>query len=94
MKWVTRQRPKVDRVACPWLIAKFIDPQAEFLYVPADDVVATAERVGGYSFDAKDATYSHRKADGGEWCTFEIAEVPVLRGRDWTSFLDSWIRRP
>jgi hypothetical protein len=71
MKWVTRQRPKVDRVACPWLIAKFIDPQAEFLYVPADDVVATAERVGGYSFDAKDATYSHRKADGGEWCTFE-----------------------
>jgi hypothetical protein len=58
-------------VACPWLIAKFIDPQAEFLYVPADDVVATAERVGGYSFDAKDATYSHRKADGGEWCTFE-----------------------
>jgi hypothetical protein len=44
MKWITRERVKVDRVACPWLVGKFIDPQAEFLFVPADEVLATAER--------------------------------------------------
>jgi len=72
MKWVTRQRPKVDRIACPWLIHRFIDPDAEILYVAADEVLAVAEREGGYSFDAKGATYSHRRQpDGGEWCTFE-----------------------
>ncbi len=72
MKWVTRARPKVDRIACPWLIRHFIDPTAEFLYVPADQVLAVAERERGHSFDAPGATYSHRKqSDGGEWCTFE-----------------------
>ncbi len=71
MKWVTRQRPKVDRIACPWLIRRFIDPEAEILYVPADEVLAVAEREGGRSFDAKGATYSHRKHEHGEWCTFE-----------------------
>jgi hypothetical protein len=72
MKWVTRQRPKVDRIACPWLIRRFIDPDAEILYVPPDDVLAAANREGGSSFDAPGATYSHRtQADGSEWCTFE-----------------------
>jgi hypothetical protein len=72
VKWVTRERPKVDRIACPWLIRRFIDPDAEFLYVPADEVLATAEREGGKSFDAKGATFTHRKqADGTEWCSFE-----------------------
>jgi hypothetical protein len=73
MKWITRARPKTDRIACPWLIAKFIDPAAEILYVPADQVLATAEREGGHSFDAPGAEYTHRPApDGqGEWCTFE-----------------------
>lgn len=72
MRWVTRQRPKVDRIACPWLIRRFIDPEAEIVYVPADKVLAVAESDGSYSFDAKGATFSHRKqADGGEWCTFE-----------------------
>lgn len=72
MKWVTRERPKVDRIACPWLIRRFIDPEAEIVYVPAEQVLATADQVGGYSFDAKGATYSHRRqADGSEWCTFE-----------------------
>jgi hypothetical protein len=72
MKWVTRARPKVDRIACPWLIQRFIDPEAEIVYVPADQVLAVAEREGGHSFDAKDATYSHRRQpDGTEWCTFE-----------------------
>ena len=46
MKWVTRERPKTDRIACPWLIKNFIDPDAEFLYVPADDVLNVAERGG------------------------------------------------
>lgn len=72
MKWVTRQRPKVDRIACPWLIRRFIDPEAEFLYVPTDDVRDVAEQVGGHSFDAKGATYNHRRpSDATEWCTFE-----------------------
>jgi hypothetical protein len=68
MKWVTRERPKTDRIACPWLIRRFIDPAAEILYVPADHVLQVAEQEGGHSFDAKDATYTHR----GNLCTFEV----------------------
>jgi hypothetical protein len=67
MKWVTREHPKTDRVACPWLIRKFIDPDAEIVYVPRDDVLAYAAREGATSFDAPGATYTHR--DG--MCTFE-----------------------
>ena len=65
MKWVTRARPKTDRIACPWLIRKFIDPHAEILYVPADQVLDIAAREGGHSFDAKDATYTHRRTPHG-----------------------------
>jgi hypothetical protein len=68
MKWVTRARPKTDRIACPWLIRRFIDPDAEILYVPADQVLAVAAEEAGHSFDAKDATYTHR----GNKCTFEV----------------------
>jgi hypothetical protein len=68
MKWVTRERPKTDRIACPWLIAKFIDPDAEFLYVPAEQVLAVAERESAHSYDAPGARYTHR--DG--LCTFEV----------------------
>ena len=68
MKWVTRERPKTDRIACPWLIAKFIDPKAEFLYVPADQVLEVAEREEALSYDAADARYTHR--DG--LCSFEV----------------------
>ena len=68
MKWVTRERPKTDRIACPWLIAKFIDPDAEFLYVPADRVLEVAEQENAISFDAPEARYTHR--DG--LCTFEV----------------------
>jgi len=72
MKWVTRARPKTDRIACPWLIRRFIDPTAEFVYVPADQVLEYAAREGGYSFDAPGATYSHRRLpDGRQACTFE-----------------------
>jgi hypothetical protein len=68
MKWVTRERPKTDRIACPWLIKKFIDPDAEILYVPRDKVLEVAEREGAISFDAPGAKYTHR--DGK--CTFEV----------------------
>ena len=72
MKWVTRARPKTDRIACPWLIRRFIDPDAEILYVPADQVLAVADREGGHSFDTKDATYTHRRTPDRELCTFEV----------------------
>jgi hypothetical protein len=68
MKWVTRERPKTDRIACPWLIKKFIDVDAEFLYVPADQVLLVAEREGANSYDAPGARYTHR--DG--LCSFEV----------------------
>ena len=68
MKWVTRERPKTDRIACPWLIRRFIDPEAEFLYVPADQVLEVAEREGALSYDAPGARYTHR--DG--LCSFEV----------------------
>ena len=68
MKWVTREHPKTDRIACPWLIRKFIDPQAEIVFVPRDDVLAYGEREGAISFDAPGARYTHR--DG--LCSFEV----------------------
>jgi hypothetical protein len=68
MKWITRARPKTDRIACPSLITKFIDPGAEILYVPADQVLGTAAREDAISFDAPGARYTHR--DGK--CTFEV----------------------
>ena len=67
MRWVTREHPKTDRIACPWLIRKFIDPKAEIVYVPRDEVLAYAEREGAISFDAPGAVYTHR--DG--MCSFE-----------------------
>src|SRR5215475_3887466 len=80
MNWITRARPKTDRIACPWLIKRFIDPEAEIVYVAAADVLATADAVRGHSFDAPGAEYHHRRApDGGEWCSFEtlIAELDL-----------------
>ena len=68
MKWVTREGAKTDRVACPWLIKKFIDPQAEFLFVPKDTVLEVARREAGKSFDCPGADYTHR--DGK--CSFEV----------------------
>jgi hypothetical protein len=75
MKWVTREHPKTDRIACPWLIRKFIDPAAEIVYVPRDEVLAYAELEGATSFDAPGAMYTHR--DG--MCSFEtlIAEYKI-----------------
>ncbi len=68
MEWVTREHPHTDRVACPWLIRKFIDPGAVIVYRPADDVLPYADRTGAISFDAKGARFSHR--DG--LCSFEV----------------------
>ena len=68
MKWVTRARPKTDRVACPWLVRRFVDPGAEILYVPAGEVLEVAARESARSFDAPGAEFDHR--DGK--CTFEV----------------------
>jgi len=68
MKWVTRARPKTDRIACPWLIRNFIDREAEIVYVPADEVLAYAARDGARSFDAPGAEFGHRDSR----CTFEV----------------------
>ena len=66
-KWVTRERPKIDRIACPWLIRRFIDPEAEFLYVPTERVLAVAAETGAVPYDIPGAEpFSHH----GELCSF------------------------
>jgi rhodanese-related sulfurtransferase len=65
--WVTRERPKIDRIACPWLIARFIDPGAEFVYVPPSQVVAVAQQTGGTPYDIDGVEFSHE----GERCSFD-----------------------
>jgi hypothetical protein len=67
MKWVTREGVKVDRVACPWLIRKFIDPQAEFLFMPADKVMEVAKREGATPYDVKGVEFGHH----GKECSFD-----------------------
>ncbi|MDE2293605.1 MAG: chromate resistance protein [Elusimicrobia bacterium] len=67
MKWVTREGARTDRVACPWLIKKFIDKDAEFVFAPKERVLETARSLGGKSFDAPGADYTHR----GSMCSFE-----------------------
>ena len=67
MKWVTRERPKIDRIACPWLVARFIDPAAEFLYVPADQVLNVAGETGAIPYDIPGVEYGHV----GEQCSFD-----------------------
>jgi hypothetical protein len=67
MKWVTRARPKVDRVACPWLIKRFVDPDAEFLYVPPEEVLAVAQREGAIPFDVPNVELGHHGAE----CSFD-----------------------
>jgi len=67
MKWITRKCPKIDRIACPWLIASFIDPPAEFLYVPVGDVLCVAEDTGAIPYDIPGVELSHL----GELCSFD-----------------------
>ena len=80
--WVTRARPKIDRIACPWLIRRFIDPNAVFLFVAPAEVVAVGERFNAVPFDIENVFWSHR----GDLCTFDVmveefglATPPMLR---------------
>lgn len=96
MKWVTRERPKIDRIACPWLIARFVDDAPEFLYVPADHVLAVAGETGAIPYDIPGVELSHVS----EQCSFDaflvkydlrdhalLAMAAIVRGAD-TSRLD------
>ena len=67
MKWVTRERPKIDRIACPWLIARFIDKEPEFLYVPANQVRKVAAETGAVPYDIPGVEMTH----DGELCSFD-----------------------
>src|SRR4051794_18639949 len=78
MKWVTRERVKVDRVACPWLIRKFVDPQAEFLFVPADRVMETAQAEGAIPYDVPNVELGHH----GKECSFEAVVKKYNLGSD------------
>jgi hypothetical protein len=96
MKWVTRERPKIDRIACPWLVARFIDSEPEFLYVPAADVARVARETGAIPYDVPGVELGHV----GEHCSFDaflakyrlddpaLAQLAaIVRGAD-TSRLD------
>jgi hypothetical protein len=67
MKWITRERPKIDRIACPWLIQKFVDPEAEFIYVPFDEVIVKAKELNAIPFDIPNVEFTHYN----EECTFD-----------------------
>lgn len=67
MKWVTREKPKIDRIACPWLIQKFIDAEAEFLYVPKEQVLATAKNENAIPYDIAGVELTH----DGDLCSFD-----------------------
>jgi hypothetical protein len=67
MKWITRERPKIDRIACPWLIARFIDPNAEFIFAPPADVVRLAGQLSATPFDVEGVELSHN----GPLCSFD-----------------------
>lgn len=66
-RWVTRERPKIDRIACPWLVTRFVDPEAEFLYAPPQDVLRAAKETGAVPYDVPDVHFSH----DGERCSFD-----------------------
>ncbi len=68
MKWITRERPKIDRIACPWLIKRFVDKEAEFIYVPAQEVFSEAGRLNAIPYDIPGAEYSHYE----DQCTFDF----------------------
>jgi rhodanese-related sulfurtransferase len=76
-RWVTRERPKIDRIACPWLIRRFVDPDAEFLYVPTAEVRKTAKEKDAVAYDIPDVEFSHE----GERCSFD-AFLKYYRLRD------------
>jgi len=96
MRWITRERPKIDRVACPWLVARFIDPAPEFLFAPAGEVTRVADETGAVPYDVEGVELSH----AGDRCSFDafieryrlddpaLAELAtIVRGAD-TARLD------
>jgi len=91
MKWITRERPKIDRIACPWLIRNFIDQEAEFIYVPFNDVIPKSKELEAIPYDIPGVKYTHH----GHHCTFDClveeyqirdaavhAMAPIIRGAD------------
>ena len=95
MKWITRERPKIDRIACPWLIKNFVDAEAEFIFVPREQVFSRAKELNAIPYDIPGTEYSHE----GEYCTFDyivkrhsIADpaiqrmAVIVRGADTGSF--------
>ncbi len=92
---MTREKAKVDRIACPWVIKKFVDPEAEFLFVPAEKVIQVAKEVGGISFDAPGAELTHYNEGGKQYVSFDaiikkyrltdpalLALAKIVRGAD------------
>ena len=67
MKWITRERPKIDRIACPWLVARFIDQEPEFLYVPSGDVLTIADEANAIPYDIPGVELTHE----GDLCSFD-----------------------
>ena len=67
MKWITRERPKIDRIACPWLIKRFVDREAEFIYVPKEKVIDEDQKLNAIPYDIAGVEYTHY----GEECTFD-----------------------
>jgi hypothetical protein len=95
MKWITRERPKIDRIACPWVIKNFVDTEAEFIYVPKAEVFAKARELSAIPYDIPGAEYTHE----GDYCTFDyivkkhkltdlaIQQIAaIVRGADTDSF--------
>jgi hypothetical protein len=95
MKWITRERPKIDRIACPWLIKSFVDSEAEFIYISKEKVFTRAKELGAIPYDIPGAEYTHE----GEYCTFDyiikrhnLTEpalqqiATIVRGADTDSF--------
>ena len=95
MKWITRERPKIDRIACPWLIRNFVDKEAEFIFVPKDKVFQKALELDAIPYDLPGAEYTHE----GEFCTFDyvikkhrliapalLTIARIVRGADTDSF--------
>ena len=68
MKWITRERPKIDRIACPWLIKRFVDKDAEIIYVPFEQVIKKAQELDAVPFDLPGVEYTHY----GDQCTFDF----------------------
>lgn len=101
MKWVTREKAKVDRIACPWLISRFVDPKAEFRFVPRERVLDVAKQENAIPYDSPGAELFHFEEDGDERCTFDaiikkykLSDPAVLDMAEIVRTADAAPRRP